>query len=133
VSAGHAAEWWALLGGAVPAIAGGAFLLGVVLLLLGWAAAAGRRLLVAAALALGLDWLVRRDRSFYATYLRCAGWRRKRRGALRRARHRCARCHTAGPLDVHHLTYDRLGDEAPGDLTALCRACHSYVHARRPS
>lgn len=27
-------------------------------------------------------------------------------------------------LDVHHRTYERLGNESPDDLTVLCRDCH---------
>ena len=30
--------------------------------------------------------------------------------------------------DVHHITYDRLGDEQPGDLVSLCRSCHAARH-----
>jgi hypothetical protein len=28
---------------------------------------------------------------------------------------------------VHHVTYDRLGDEAPTDLLAVCAKCHRGV------
>ena len=31
-------------------------------------------------------------------------------------------------LDVHHLTYERLGREKDEDLRVLCRACHGDEH-----
>ena len=33
-------------------------------------------------------------------------------------------------LDVHHLSYDRLWREKPGDLVVLCRHCHDRLHRR---
>ena len=67
----------------------------------------------------------------YADYLRSAHWQDKRAGAIRRAGGRCERCGRAGRLDVHHITYARLGCEADGDLVALCRACHEVMHEYR--
>jgi hypothetical protein len=34
-------------------------------------------------------------------------------------------------LDVHHLTYEYLGDEPLEDLEALCRPCHRSADAER--
>lgn len=31
-------------------------------------------------------------------------------------------------LEVHHLTYERIGHEHPDDLIVLCPACHADVH-----
>lgn len=31
-------------------------------------------------------------------------------------------------LEVHHLTYERLGCEAPDDLLVLCGRCHATFH-----
>ena len=30
--------------------------------------------------------------------------------------------------DMHHMSYDRLGDELHTDLLPLCRRCHETVH-----
>lgn len=30
--------------------------------------------------------------------------------------------------DLHHVSYDRLGEEAHGDLWALCKPCHHRLH-----
>jgi 5-methylcytosine-specific restriction endonuclease McrA len=32
--------------------------------------------------------------------------------------------------DLHHRSYDRLGNERWCDLVPLCRACHDQLHAR---
>ena len=66
----------------------------------------------------------------YRAVMGSEGWRRRRRQALRRAGRRCQRCGARGPLDVHHLTYARLGRERPGDLLAVCERCHGALHGR---
>jgi hypothetical protein len=35
-------------------------------------------------------------------------------------------------LNVHHLTYKRLGHERMEDLQVLCRSCHRVVHGQSP-
>lgn len=68
----------------------------------------------------------------YRLYLRSEHWADTRRGALRAADFRCARCGATRSrtrtLDVHHRTYERLGSEQPGDLEVLCRDCHETQH-----
>jgi len=70
----------------------------------------------------------------YAEYLRTPEWARKRRLAIKKADFRCERCGSAVNLEVHHLTYDRLGHELLTDLVVLCHNCHSTIHgkAREP-
>jgi hypothetical protein len=65
----------------------------------------------------------------YRDYLRTQEWRRTRAAALVLAKHACAFdvTHTRG-LDVHHRTYDRLGEELVDDLLVLCRDCHALHH-----
>jgi 5-methylcytosine-specific restriction endonuclease McrA len=70
--------------------------------------------------------------TFYSTYIQSSGWRTSpaRLGELEAAGYRCRLCNTPGgevPLEAHHRTYDRLGNERIGDLTALCRDCHRVV------
>jgi 5-methylcytosine-specific restriction endonuclease McrA len=64
----------------------------------------------------------------YQRYLRSERWRLLRKQVLRRAGWRCECCGRRGPLDVHHLTYERFGRELLGDLQALCRDCHDGAH-----
>jgi hypothetical protein len=84
----------------------------------------------------------------YAEYLLSGHWQTKREAALWRAQNRCqsplcrydyVRAWTDEEiseklargeyrLDVHHLTYERLGRESPDDLLVLCRDCHELIH-----
>jgi len=63
-------------------------------------------------------------------YLRSAHWQSMRRTALEHAEYRCAVCYAGDSLDVHHRTYERLGDERITDLLVLCRTCHDIFHKR---
>lgn len=63
----------------------------------------------------------------YAAYLASDRWAVTRLGALHRAGWRC-RCGSRSCLQVHHLTYARVGAELPDDLVVLCRNCHQRVH-----
>jgi 5-methylcytosine-specific restriction endonuclease McrA len=68
----------------------------------------------------------------YATYLKSSQWREIRRQALAWAFHRCERCGSKPTdLEVHHLTYERLGDEHLHDLEVLCPPCHLAADAER--
>jgi restriction endonuclease Mrr len=66
----------------------------------------------------------------YREYLRTPEWRRTRAAALVRAGSCCSLdvTHT-DDLEVHHRTYERLGDELAADLVVLCRTCHRLHHA----
>jgi hypothetical protein len=44
---------------------------------------------------------------------------------------RCAVCHSDGPLQVHHRTYERFGREEMTDVLPLCRECHRFADAAR--
>ncbi|MET4278745.1 MULTISPECIES: hypothetical protein [unclassified Bradyrhizobium] len=74
----------------------------------------------------------------YHEYMASRSWRRNptRLAELEAAGFRCRVCNHDGshnPIEVHHRTYENLGREQPGDLTALCRNCHRVVtdHLRR--
>lgn len=70
----------------------------------------------------------------YQTYLKSAHWQKVRRAALKRAGLRCQICNESGvQLDVHHRTYERLGNEFDSDLTVLCNSCHGKFHDRLPA
>lgn len=69
-------------------------------------------------------------RAWYAEYLRSSQWRELRERVLRRANHTCEGCGITEATAVHHLTYDRVGDELLFDLVAVCESCHQRAHAR---
>ena len=65
----------------------------------------------------------------YHEYLCTPHWQALRDMVLARCKGHCEGCGSVPPsLHVHHLTYERLGEELLGDLTALCPSCHAEVH-----
>jgi hypothetical protein len=68
----------------------------------------------------------------YKEYLQTPHWKHRREARVRAAGHRCQLCNSGSvSLNVHHRTYERLGEELDGDLIVLCRACHSTFHEHR--
>ena len=67
-------------------------------------------------------------------YIRSRAWARLRRLVLGRAGGRCESCGKIplvgfdGALQVHHITYERLGAEPLEDLVAVCAGCHLWAH-----
>jgi 5-methylcytosine-specific restriction endonuclease McrA len=78
-----------------------------------------------------------RWRAAYELYLRSAAWHDKRVAVLRRAGQRCECCGRGGGilaaalLEVHHWSYDALGDEPLAQLEALCPRCHEDADRQR--
>jgi hypothetical protein len=68
----------------------------------------------------------------YAEYLQSAWWRERRNRSLQLAEYRCQQCGAKRDLQVHHVTYERLGAEEDGDLEVLCRGCHEGEHPDKP-
>ena len=62
------------------------------------------------------------------SYLTSFEWRILREQVLRRDSYTCQSCGATHNLEVHHITYERLGDEELADLVALCSNCHNHVH-----
>lgn len=69
----------------------------------------------------------------YSDYLASDAWRSKRTYYLGRAMHRCQLCNKPGGpggkgLEVHHRTYERVGQEIDADVIVLCGDCHGRHH-----
>jgi hypothetical protein len=64
----------------------------------------------------------------YVRYLQTEHWMKVRQQALEYADFRCMICNRETDLQVHHRTYDRLGEEQPNDVIALCSDCHKKHH-----
>ena len=64
----------------------------------------------------------------YKKYIRSAKWRNISNVMKKYVNFTCQGCNQIFPaeqLEVHHLTYERLGHENPSDLRVLCREnCH---------
>jgi len=61
----------------------------------------------------------------YTTYLESGWWRAFRRLHIAS---RCERCGFQYELDLHHVRYQRLGNELASDVITLCRRCHADIH-----
>lgn len=77
-------------------------------------------------------------RQRYEGYLLSQRWKCKRLEKLNSVNHTCELCgynrqtdYRDIPLDVHHLSYEHLGDERLDELQVLCRQCHMKTHGRR--
>lgn len=74
--------------------------------------------------------MIRRHTRQYEAVLASQRWRALRAEVIRRSGYSCACCGRGGPLDVHHADgYRNLGREQPEELQALCRHCHTALHA----
>lgn len=65
----------------------------------------------------------------YEQYLLSEKWQRRRRAVLERSRGQCEWCCERPIAEIHHLTYERLGDEKLSDLAGLCSDCHTWAHS----
>lgn len=65
-------------------------------------------------------------------YLKTVEWGVKRNRTLIQAGNRCQVCASTDRLEVHHRTYERLGNELLSDLVVLCRSCHQHYHGILP-
>jgi 5-methylcytosine-specific restriction endonuclease McrA len=66
----------------------------------------------------------------YDAYMESSEWRVKRSKVLERSGGMCEGCGDRFADHVHHLTYERLGDEMLFDLVAVCKPCHEKIHKR---
>lgn len=64
----------------------------------------------------------------YDEYINSMAWKIKRNRMIVEASWTCQKCGaTNTALEVHHLTYDNLGNEEPEDLMVLCKKCHAEL------
>ena len=64
----------------------------------------------------------------YNIYLDSAEWKDRRALVLRRDRYICQGCLNASATQVHHLTYENVGEELFFQLISLCGPCHDRIH-----
>lgn len=69
----------------------------------------------------------------YKDYLKTDHWKDVRRRLFQARGRKCEKCKRGKSvslqIDVHHLTYERRGQELLTDLQVLCRDCHNREHA----
>lgn len=64
----------------------------------------------------------------YKLYLNSNEWVILKNGIIKDRGYKCEKCGSRKSIDLHHLTYDRLGNEYPEDLELVCRTCHKGLH-----
>ena len=68
----------------------------------------------------------------YEKYIKSAKWKRISKDLKKQAGYRCAHCgFSSATLEVHHLTYERFGNERMSDLVVLCKPCHDKADEKR--
>lgn len=68
----------------------------------------------------------------YKAYLQTKHWRTFREFALEKRGRKCEDCGKAdGFFDIHHLTYENIGEEQLEDVLILCRTCHKARHPEK--
>ena len=68
----------------------------------------------------------------YRQYINSREWAAKRKEAFQYHGRKCSTCGSEHNLEVHHLTYQRLGREKMEDLQILCGDCHRIRHEDKP-
>ena len=71
-------------------------------------------------------------RKQYEAHIRSSQWKGTRAAILKMRGEKCEDCgYGSATLQVHHLTYERLGKESMKDLVILCHKCHVKADAKR--
>lgn len=65
---------------------------------------------------------------FYTAHIRSSKWAELRQRIFKRSDGICEGCGIAKATQVHHTSYDNLGDEFLWELQAICNACHERFH-----
>lgn len=64
----------------------------------------------------------------YPHYLRSARWADKRREYQESGLPQDCFCGETEGIQLHHMTYERVGEELLTDLTPVCPPCHAMIH-----
>ena len=72
------------------------------------------------------DWWAR-----YDSYISSPEWARIRNSVLERDQFFCQGCGHHGANEVHHLTYEHMGQEFLFELVSVCSNCHDRLHPGR--
>lgn len=64
----------------------------------------------------------------YDRYISSVVWKNKSEKIKSKRGNKCQVCGGENELQVHHNTYDRLGNEDDNDLVLLCKSCHFLFH-----
>jgi hypothetical protein len=72
--------------------------------------------------------LTKMTKAEYQKYLMSTEWQHRKSWVLNYWGNRCLICNSPDNLEVHHRTYERVGEELFTDLIPLCSRHHSQLH-----
>lgn len=64
----------------------------------------------------------------YKDYLQTSFWQLIREWIIEKRGAKCQICNSTENINVHHRSYENLGDEREEDLVVLCQSCHEIFH-----
>lgn len=71
------------------------------------------------------------DKQKYINYLKSKEWAEIRQDLFLTRGKKCELCESEKHLHIHHLTYERIFNEEPGDLQIVCKLCHEKIHGKK--
>lgn len=66
--------------------------------------------------------------SAYLRRIHSAEWKVFRMTIMAQRGAKCEQCPSVRNIQLHHMTYERLGNELPQDVMLLCDDCHRGIH-----
>lgn len=78
-----------------------------------------------------VDFFMEAGNLSYKRYINSTVWKKTRLRIIADRGGKCERCDNIKSLQVHHLTYENMGNELDTDLEVLCRTCHNKEHGRK--
>ena len=72
-------------------------------------------------------WLKKRRES-YSDYLKSDKWINFRSRVFAKRGFKCESCSSKKNMQLHHLTYENVGNEHDEDVMILCQQCHEKAH-----
>jgi hypothetical protein len=79
-------------------------------------------------LVINLNATIKYPKKYYDLYLATDKWRGFKNSIISKRGFNCELCSSKKNIQVHHLTYERLGNEMPEDVMILCKKCHEKAH-----
>lgn len=64
----------------------------------------------------------------YESYLLSELWQQKKEAAIKWRNNQCELCGSMKFLEVHHTSYEFVGNERLRDLLVVCKFCHRQIH-----
>ena len=65
---------------------------------------------------------------YHEVYLKSDYWKMRRLQIMDARGYKCELCGSTNRLEIHHSSYDHLGEEYDNELFCLCRDCHQLIH-----